>query len=70
MTDPRNNDRPDPERFQVGDPRRAVEQQRKNALLTAIVDGVGPNGPGKYAIVNAIDAADRFIAELDGEPQQ
>lgn len=39
MTDPRNN-RPDPERFQVGDPCRAVEQQRKNeawarALLAA-----------------------------------
>lgn len=37
------------------------------ALLIAMCP-VGPNGPGKYAIVNAIDAADRFIAELDGEP--
>jgi len=51
--------------------KRAARAERRERIALALLIAmcpVGPNGPGKYAIVNAIDAADRFIAELDGEP--
>lgn len=48
-----------------------IEPERRERIALALLIAmcpVGPDGPGKYAIVNAIDAADRFIAELDGVP--
>lgn len=65
MTEPSNRSHPDPERFQVGDPRRAVEQQRKNqaweqALLAAQSADIARAREG------CIDSPDRFAALREG----